>query len=110
MRRYMNEPDLYQWGQEHGDEDGEDLPPFYEYGLSLGVVEAGTFEGQRCAYGRYQLSWGGPSDELRFFANGDIEYWFMDWFDGAHRDVTAEDWAQWLNDDFQELIEDWPTR
>jgi hypothetical protein len=54
------------------------------------------FEGQRNAYFRWQLSWGGPSDEFRFYANPDIsihriEYWFLDWFDGAYRTLEGND-------------------
>lgn len=61
----------------------------HEYGLCFDYVEPATFEGQEEGYFRYQLSWGGPSDEFRIFVNPDfsahrIEYWFMDWFDGAH--------------------------
>ena len=42
-----------------------------------------------------EFSWGGPSDELRAFVNRDdsihrLEYWYMDWFDGAHVNVPAE--------------------
>ena len=34
------------------------------------------------------MSWGGPSDEFRIYTNDQneieyIEYWYMDWFDGA---------------------------
>lgn len=65
-----------------------DSPRIYEYGLSFDYVSPNTFEGQLQAYFRYQLSWGGPSDEFRFFTNPDfsahtIEYWYMDWGDGA---------------------------
>ncbi len=72
----------------------EDLGYLNEYALSLDFVEAGTFNDQREDYVRYQFSWGGPSDELRFFKNGDIEYWFLDWFDGASVDVTHDNTAQ----------------
>lgn len=59
-----------------------------EYGLCFDYVEPNTFEDQERGYLRWQLSWGGPSDEFRFFideqgGNTDIEYCFMDWFDGA---------------------------
>lgn len=84
----------------------EELGYLHEYGLCLDLVEAGTFEGQREDYVRYQFSWGGPSDELRFFKNGDIEYWFLDWFDGASIDVTDDDTAQdvksWMSGAIQE--------
>jgi hypothetical protein len=66
-----------------------------EYGLCFDYVAPGTFEDQKEGYFRYQLSWGGPSDEFRFFINPDlschrIEYWFLDWFDGARR-VLSDD-------------------
>jgi hypothetical protein len=67
------------------DEAEEELQ---EYGLSFDYVEPNTFEDQERGYFRWQLSWGGPSDEFRFFIDEhggitDIEYHFLDWFDGA---------------------------
>ncbi len=56
-------------------------------------------EGGEAGYYRLQLSWGGPSDEFRIYVNQDkeidiIEYWYMDWFDGAHVMVPkdSESW------------------
>jgi hypothetical protein len=54
--------------------------------LSWDYVEG---EGREAGYYRFQLSWGGPSDEFRIYVDQDkeidiIEYWYMDWFDGAH--------------------------
>jgi hypothetical protein len=67
---------------------------FFEYvnesGLCFDRVEAGTFKDQRAGYWRWQLSWGGPSEEFRLFDNGDLEYWYLDWFDGAKVDVKDE--------------------
>ena len=59
-----------------------------EYGLCFDKVEPNTFQDQKLGYWRWQLSWGGPSDEFRIFVNEDnkiykIEYWYLDWFDGA---------------------------
>lgn len=76
--------------------DGKDEDGFLEYGLSVDYVPAGTFAGQRGGYLRYLLSWGGPSDEFRFFLDARrkcyrIEYWFLDWFDGAHIVLEGED-------------------
>jgi hypothetical protein len=76
-------------------ESDDNLGNLADYGLSFDYVAAGTFDDQREAYFRYQLSWGGPSDEFRFFVNPDltchrVEYWFLDWFDGAHRICTGE--------------------
>ena len=69
----------------------EDLGSLDEYALSIDKVDAGTFKGQREDYYRYQLSWGGPSEEFRLYKNGDIEFWYLDWFDGACVGVDGED-------------------
>ena len=64
--------------------------------LSWDYVEAGTFEDQEEGYYRLQLSWGGPSDEFRIYTIADtleidvIEYWYMDWFDGAFINVMPD--------------------
>jgi len=76
-----------------GEEEVEDLGTFCEYGLCFDYVAAGTFNDQETGYFRYQLSWGGPSTEFRFYTDAEldlykIEYWFLDWFDGAKKIVT----------------------
>ena len=72
-------------------QETEDLGSLNEFGLSIDKVEAGTFEGQREDYIRYQIAWGGPSEEFRIYKNGDVEYWYLDWFDGAKVDVLGDD-------------------
>ena len=73
----------------------EDLQdPEFE-GLGFDYVEPHTFTDQLEGYWRWQFSWGGPSDELRAFVNEHkeihrLEYWFMDWMDGAKIDLTQE--------------------
>ena len=85
---------LYQEGDEDGDED---LGRFEEYGLCFDYVAAGTFNNQSRGYFRYQLSYGGPSDEFRFLTEDprnpepEVSYWFMDWFDGYGRALTGQD-------------------
>jgi hypothetical protein len=79
-----------------GDEWDDDLGSPKDFGVSFDYVRPGTFGGQDEGYFRYQLSWGGPSDEFRFFVNPDfschrVEYWFMDWFDGACRVLDEDD-------------------
>jgi hypothetical protein len=103
LELYLNDEDVYENGSpEHR------LPPFYNYGLSFDYVEPDTFDEQECGYYRYQLSWGGPSDEIRFFPHGKIQYWYMDWFDGAYRDITRESWARQLREFFEERHDiDW---
>ena len=87
--------DVYVGDSEPDDETSEES--IYEYGLSFDYVAPGTFKDQAEAYWRYQLSWGGPSDEIRFFASQPdgpaykIEYWLLDWFDGAHRILQGID-------------------
>jgi len=67
--------------------------------LSLDYVYPHTFNDQQEGYYRIQFSWGGPSDELRLYHNGKfyttIEYWFLDWFDGASRNVTVDEDILW---------------
>jgi len=75
-----------------------DLGNFNEYGLAFDYVAPDTFNGQRRGYFRYQLSWGGPGDEFRFYTDENfkpsrVEYWFLDWFDGAKRTIrSGTDW------------------
>lgn len=78
-----------------GDEECvEGLGRFEDYGLCFDYVAPGTFNDQRRGYFRYQLSWGGPSDEFRFYLDETrrptrIEYWYLDWFDGAKTTVRS---------------------
>jgi len=67
----------------------------YIEGLSFDYVEPSTFTDQLEGYWRWQLSWGGPSDEFNIYINPDksvhrIEYWYKDWFDGAHVTLSPQ--------------------
>ena len=69
--------------------------PDYE-ALCFDYVEPHTFEKQPEGYWRWQFSWGGPSDELRGYVNEHrelhrVEYWYMDWFDGAKLEVQQNE-------------------
>lgn len=81
----------------NGDEVSDpDLGSFSGYGLSFDYVAPGTFENQRRGYWRWQISWGGPSDEFRFYGDlsgaiDRIEYVFLDWFDGCARKLRGKD-------------------
>jgi len=64
-------------------------------------------EGRKAGYYRLQLSWGGPSDEFRIYFDQDkeidiIEYWYMDWFDGAHVLVPKDSESWNICDQFLE--------
>jgi len=91
-----------------GNEEGvEGLGTFPEYGLSFDYVAPNTYDDQKRGYFRYQLSWGGPADEFRFYCDEnfqpvEIEYWFLDWFDGAGIDLSGEDY-QLLEEIFQDF-------
>ncbi len=79
-----------------GDEEVEDIDSFPEYGLCFDYIQGGTDYNERAGYFRYQLSTGGPGDEFRFFCDSDlfcyrVEYWFLDWYDGASRILLGED-------------------
>ena len=60
---------------------------FEQIGLGVDLIEKEEF-GHDDHFIRYQLSWGGPSDEFRFWKNGKISYHFMDWYDHAEKDIT----------------------
>lgn len=79
-----------------GEEEVEDLGTFGEYGLAFDYVAAGTFSDQKVGYFRYQICYGGPTEEFRFYTDaeynvGTIEFWLLDWFDGASIDLTGSD-------------------
>lgn len=82
---------------------------WWDYGLSIDYVAPGTFEEQNEGYLRYQLSYGGPSDELRFYfspgakAPYKIVYAYLEWGKGVGFDVTGEEWAIWVWDQFYEV-------
>ena len=65
-----------------------------EYTLCFDYVEANTF-GEHEAYHRFQMSWGGPQDEIRFYELKKgyvyrVTYAFLDWYDGAEIDITKD--------------------
>lgn len=74
---------------------------FNQYGLSFDYIELDKDTEQD--YFRYQLSYGGPSDEIRFYDNGDIEYAYLDWFCGVGFDVTNDRVFKQVQDYFKEL-------
>ena len=88
---------LWNTNKEDPEKGVEGLGTFSEYGLSFDYVSPNTFKNQKRGYFRYQLSWGGPSDEFRFFCDEnlettEIEYWFLDWFDGSHLTLACKEY------------------
>jgi hypothetical protein len=96
--------EIFMQDTEGNDETGS----FYDYGLSFDFVDAGTFNDQERGYYRFQFSWGGPSDELRIYQDGTLEYVYLDWFVGVGFNVTHEEWAQWIEEFFTNCMSiDW---
>jgi len=99
----------------HGEEVGEnensegyDEDSLFEYGLSFDYVAPGTFADQDEGYWRYQISWGGPSEEIRFYSSSPtsnpykVEFWFLDWGDGAKKHIKGDEVATMLWEFFSE--------
>lgn len=92
---------------------------FFEYGLSFDYVEPETFDDQNEGYLRFQISCGGPSEEIRFYVSPTqnsgyygvypdwhlyrAEFWYLDWFDGASVDITKNETAILLFDYLREI-------
>lgn len=113
-------------GNLNEDSYSDELGNIFEYGLSFDYV---TPDKNHDGYFRYQLSWGGPGDEFRIYAHKrsdydfvtyKIEYWFMDWFDGASRTLfgSSRDLIQNIfeqlfvetgtaNYEYEKSMEDW---
>mgnify|MGYP003646229720 CR=1 FL=1 len=89
-------------------EDLNNYEDYFDYvnntGLCFDYVKAGTFKDQRAGYWRWQLSYGGPSEEFRLYDNNDLEYWYLDWFDSASINVIDDVFINIVNN-FKELSE-----
>ena len=63
-----------------------------EYGLSMDFADFGDEEDDK--FFRYQFSWGGPQEEIRIYATGRMEFWYLDWGTGEH--VDGEDFTDFI--------------
>ena len=80
---------------------------FCEYGLSIEYVAHDGERNKGAGYHRYLLSYGGPSEEFRFYCDASgycylVEFWYLDWFDGACIDVTDDSRVRMLVEQFAE--------
>jgi len=81
----------------------DDIGSLFDYGLSFDYVAPGTLNNQREGYWRYQISYGGPSEEFRFYSSGleyvpyRVTFAFLDWFDGYERKLSDRDAEVLLN-------------
>ena len=84
----------------------------YDYGLSIDIVEPCTFKDQPERFLRYQFSWGGGQDELRFYfdcGSDDYiiaEYWYLNWGTGCFIDVTGLDIIDQIWEHLSEIFYD----
>ena len=67
--------------------------------LGFDYVEPKTFKDQKEGYWRMQISWGGPSDEVRWYTNNGIDfskttYAYLDWFDGDEIEIDDDVWDE----------------
>jgi len=92
LKDYQNAFNYFDKDKREDNNQYKGCEDFFDYvhqsGLSFDYVEANTFEDQKSGFWRFQMSWGGPSDEFRIYTDYDkninyIEYWYLDWFDGA---------------------------
>lgn len=68
-----------------------------EYALGFYFQER-TERSNKGDYFRYQLSTGGPGDEIRFYVSRDgevryAEYVYLEWFNSFEIDITDEGWV-----------------
>ena len=100
---------------QRGHDEHRELGSIWDYGLSIDYVAPDTFSDQREGYLRWQISWGGPSDEFRFYFSPAssrhtpwkvhrVEYWYLDWFDGACDRLSGRDFDL-LAEFFDTLVE-----
>ena len=96
----------HQEGEPEYEECYDDPDAFHGYGLEF-TYQPYDAESDRPAHFRYLMSWGGPSDELRFYVTPGrfggmdchkAEYVYrvhdprrMDWWDGASRRCYGDD-------------------
>lgn len=86
------------------DEISEDLmEDRCNYGLCFDFVEPDTFDDQEDGYYRYQYSYGGPTEELRIYENGLVEFVYLDWWVGIGFDVSKDDVFSEVVENFKEL-------
>lgn len=86
----------------------QELGHFNEYGLSFDYVEEYTFKEQDEPYFRYQISWGGPSEEYRIYTDDyfnieRVEFWFLDWFEGIHKVLDEDNIIYDIIEDFKDI-------
>ena len=67
--------------------------------LGFDYVKPETFNDQEQGYWRMQISWGGPSDEIRWYTNDGIDfskttYAYLDWFDGEEIEIDNKVWDE----------------
>ena len=108
-RDYYNQSEPGEHDQYEGYEDLFDY--INQTALCWDYVEKGTFNDQERGYFRLQLSLGGRGDEFRLYVDYDksidyIEYWYLDWYDGASVRIGADTVSYDVCNHFLEVAQD----
>jgi len=98
---------LYKLYQKDCEAYDSDLGNLNEYGLSFEFVD--NSEDGKTSYFRYAISYGGPSEEFRIYMDVayqiyKIEFWYLDWFDGAKVTFRKGKVFNWLKEFFCETF------
>ena len=93
--KYKDRLDQFKKGLESNDP----IKWLVESVLGFDYVEPKTFNNQEQGYWRMQISWGGPSDEVRWYTNNGINfskttYAYLDWFDGDEIEIDDDVWDE----------------
>jgi hypothetical protein len=89
------------------DESLSDYEDFFDYvnnyGLCFDYVSPNTFDNQDVGYFRYQVCYGGPTQEFRIYTDYNknidrIEFWYLNWFDGSEVETDEDIIKQVLRD------------
>ncbi len=75
----------------------------FDFGLSFSWVPPTGETYEEGGYFQYLLSYSGPSDEIRFYDYSRTVYVFLDWFDGAQKDVSSSRTAKELRRVFEDV-------
>lgn len=104
LESFFNAMDFFM--ENDWDTYSDDYGDFNSYGLSFEFNEVTDSPD----FWSYLITWGGPSFEIRYFADGTVVAAYLDWFTGIGYDITDTDAARFIkeafsfNEDFTNFI------
>jgi hypothetical protein len=104
---YMKDDSIYENGN-------DELAPFFEYGVCFAFTEKKEFKDEKLPYWYFQISYGGPTIEIRFLGHcltgkreqdnyKDIELVelvYLDWGNILKVNLTNTEISEWLINQF----------